>query len=132
LFAKAQELYGGVDVVVANAGVSIPKDPFNPDADISIEPNVRELDINLKGAFFTARIGMSYLRRNGGGDLVMTSSIAGFKECTGLTAYTASKHGVIGIMRGLHLAAIPEGIRINVICPWMTSKPRHLACLDKR
>jgi NAD(P)-dependent dehydrogenase (short-subunit alcohol dehydrogenase family) len=132
LFAKAQELYGGVDVVIANAGVSIPKDPFDQDADINIEPDVRELDINLRGVFFTARIGMSYLRRNGGGDLIMTSSIAGFKECTGLTAYTASKHGVIGIMRGLHIAAIPEGIRINVICPWMTSKHQYLARLDRR
>jgi len=101
----------------------MPKDPFiDPDEDITKEPNVRELDVNLKGVFFTARIGYSYLRRNRGGDLIMTSSIAGFKECTGLTAYTASKHGVIGIMRGLHLEAIPEGIRVNVICPWMTSK----------
>ena len=51
------------------------------------------------------------------------SSIAGWKECTGLVAYTASKHGVIGIMRGLHLSAVKEGVRINVVCPWMTSTP---------
>jgi len=127
LFAKAEDLYGRVDVVVANAGISIPQDPFDPEADINVEPNTRELDVNLKGVFFTVRIGMSYLRRNGGGDIILTSSIAGFKECTGITAYTASKHGVIGIMRGLHLAAIPEGIRINVVCPWMTSK---LLCSD--
>jgi NAD(P)-dependent dehydrogenase (short-subunit alcohol dehydrogenase family) len=111
-----------VDIVVANAGISIPQDPFDPDADINVEPTTREVDVNLKGVLFTVRIGMSYLRRNGGGDIIMTSSIAGFKECTGITAYTASKHGVIGIMRGLHLAAILEGIRINVVCPWMTSK----------
>ncbi|TVY82963.1 Short-chain dehydrogenase reductase 3b [Lachnellula suecica] len=120
LFAKAKELYGRVDIVVANAGMSIPQDPFSADADINIEPSTRELDVNLKGAMFTARIGTAYLRQKGGGDLIMTSSIAGFKECTGLTAYTASKHGVIGIMRGLHLAVIPEDIRVNVICPWMT------------
>jgi NAD(P)-dependent dehydrogenase (short-subunit alcohol dehydrogenase family) len=63
------------------------------------------------------------LRKNGreGGDLILVSSIAGWKECTGLVAYTASKHGVLGIMRGLHLSAVKEGVRINVICPWMTS-----------
>lgn len=74
--------------MVANAGLSLPRDPFDPDADINLEPNTREFDVNLKGVFYTARIGMSYLRRNGGGDLIMTSSIAGFKECTGLTAYS--------------------------------------------
>ena len=36
-------------------------------------------------------------------------------------AYTASKHGVLGIMRGLHLSAVKEGVRVNVVCPWMTS-----------
>ncbi|KAF4627887.1 hypothetical protein G7Y89_g10270 [Cudoniella acicularis] len=120
IFAKAHELYGRIDIVVANAGISIPQDPFSPEADINLEPSMREIDVNLKGQFFTTRIGMSYLRQNGGGDIVLVSSIAGFKECTGLAAYTASKHGVIGLMRGLHLAAIKEGIRINVICPWMT------------
>ena len=78
-------------------------------------------DVNLKGALITSRIGQHYLRKYGGGDLILVSSIAGWKECTGLVAYTASKHGVVGIMRGLHLSAIREGVRINVICPWMTS-----------
>lgn len=88
---------------------------------------MKEVDVNLSGAIFTARIGMHYLRKNkshngkGGGDLVLVSSIAGFKECGGLAPYTASKHGVIGLMRGLHTTAIVEDIRINVICPWMTS-----------
>ncbi|KAH8676556.1 hypothetical protein BGZ60DRAFT_562212 [Tricladium varicosporioides] len=120
LFRKAHELYGQIDIVVANAGISKPQDPFAADADINQEPSTLEIDVNLKGHFFTTRIGMSYLRKSGGGDIILVSSIAGFKECTGLTAYTASKHGVIGIMRGLHLAAIKENININVICPWMT------------
>jgi NAD(P)-dependent dehydrogenase (short-subunit alcohol dehydrogenase family) len=80
-----------------------------------------EIDVNLKGHLYTARIGLHYLRKNGGGDFVLVSSIAGFKECTGLAIYTASKHGVIGILRGLHLSAIKDNIRMNVVCPWMTS-----------
>jgi NAD(P)-dependent dehydrogenase (short-subunit alcohol dehydrogenase family) len=98
------------------------KDIFDPSSDITIEPSMKEVDVNLKGAIFTARIGMHYLRKTGGGDLVLVSSIAGFKECGGLAPYTASKHGVVGLMRGLHIVAILEDIRINVICPWMTSK----------
>lgn len=125
LFALAEKTYGRVDIAVANAGVGVHKDIFDPSADIDIEPSMIEVDVNLKGAIFTARIGMHYLRKTGGGDLVLISSIAGFKECGGLAPYTASKHGVLGLMRGLHIVAIPENIRINVICPWMTSKSRR-------
>lgn len=122
LFNTAFDQYGRVDIVIANAGISIPQDIFDPASDFTQEPSMKEIDINLVGSIFSARIGMHYLRRSGGGDLVLVSSIAGWKECGGLVTYTASKHGVVGIMRGLHLTATPENIRVNVICPWMTSK----------
>lgn len=122
LFKSAYEAHGRVDIVVANAGISIPKDIFAPEADVNVEPSMKEIDVNTIGALFSARIGMHFLRVSGGGDLVLVSSIAGFKECGEMVAYTASKHGVVGIMRGLHLTATPEGIRVNVICPWMTRK----------
>ncbi|KAF2730218.1 putative 15-hydroxyprostaglandin dehydrogenase [Polyplosphaeria fusca] len=127
LFAAAESIFGRIDIVVGNAGMAIHKDIFDPKLDISIEPSMKEVEVNLCGAIFTARIGMHYLRKNktrggkGGGDLVLVSSIAGFKESGGLATYSASKHGVLGLMRGLHTTALPEGIRINVICPWMTS-----------
>lgn len=124
LFKTALDLYGKVNIVVANAGISLPQDPFLPDQDVNKEPSTREIDVNLKGCLFTARIGLHYLRQNGGGELIMTSSIAGFKESTGLAIYTASKHGVVGLMRGQRVAAAREGCRINVVCPWMTSKCR--------
>jgi NAD(P)-dependent dehydrogenase (short-subunit alcohol dehydrogenase family) len=127
LFAAAESLFGHIDVVVANAGMANHKDIFDPISDISIEPSMKEVDVNLKGSIFTARIGLHYLRKNNakngqGGDLVLVSSIAGFKECGGLAPYTASKHGVLGLMRGLHTTVIKENLRINVICPWMTSE----------
>lgn len=128
LFRTAVEAFsttGGVDIVVANAGIGIHKDPFLPDADVTVEPPMKEVDVNLRGSIFTTRIGVHYLRQNGGGDLVLVSSIAGFKESGGLTIYTATKHGVIGIQRGLHVNVIKENIRTNTICPWMTSM---LAC----
>lgn len=120
LFKTAFEKHGQVDIVVANAGISIPKDIFDPAADISEEPSMNEIAVNTIGSIFTARIGMHYMRQGESGDLVLVSSIAGFKECGGLVTYTASKHGVVGIMRGLHLTATQENIRVNVICPWMT------------
>lgn len=126
LFKNAMDMFSRIDIVVANAGVAQHKDPFAADQDINLEPSMIEIDVNLKGELYSARIGLHYLRENGGGDLVLVSSIAGFKECTGLVTYTASKHGVIGILRGLHLSAVKENIRINAICPWMTSMYRFL------
>ena len=122
LFEAAERLFGRVDIVVGNAGIAHHQDIFAADQDWKQEPSMHEIDINTKGALFTTRIGMGYLRKYGGGDIVLTSSIAGFKEGKGLVTYTASKHAVVGIVRGLHLAATPEKIYVNVVCPWMTSK----------
>ncbi|KAH7311854.1 putative 15-hydroxyprostaglandin dehydrogenase [Rhexocercosporidium sp. MPI-PUGE-AT-0058] len=153
LFKTAISLYGKIDVVVANAGVSIPKDPFEFDdvdgdgeEEIEREFPTTEIDVNLKGCLYTTRIGMFYLRRNRNkslschnqnhnqngvsvgevvgegeeGDLILVSSIAGFKESTGLAVYTASKHGVLGLLRGVRVQASREGVRVNAVCPWMT------------
>ncbi|KAH7390371.1 putative 15-hydroxyprostaglandin dehydrogenase [Cadophora sp. MPI-SDFR-AT-0126] len=138
LFKTAISLFGKIDIVVANAGISIPRDPFSfsplnssnnddDEAEIENEFPTAEIDVNLKGCLFTARIGMFYLRKNrlgggegGGGDLVLVSSIAGFKESTGLAVYTASKHGVLGLLRGVRVQAAREGVRVNAVCPWMT------------
>jgi NAD(P)-dependent dehydrogenase (short-subunit alcohol dehydrogenase family) len=122
MFAMAHENFGRVDIVVANAGMCIPEDAFAAGQDISKEPSMKELDVNLKGELFTARIGLHYLRQSGGGDLILVSSVAGFKEAAGLTPYLASKHGIIGVLRGLRMSVINENIRVNVICPWMTSR----------
>lgn len=130
LFQTAYSRYQRIDVVIANAAVSLSRDPFSPtnltDEEILTAPTMAEVDINLKGVLYTARLGYHYLRKNPNpehrGDLVLVSSIAGFKECEGLVSYTASKHGVIGVMRGLALQAAKEGVKINTICPWMTSK----------
>ena len=127
LFASAEKSFGRIDVVCANAGVAVHADIFAPDADWQSEPSMIEIDVNTKGCLFSARIGMGYLRKNGGGDLVLTSSIAGWKECSHLVTYTASKHAVIGILRGLYQQAWTENITVNVICPWMTSKSIDLS-----
>ncbi|OQV09302.1 hypothetical protein CLAIMM_13436 [Cladophialophora immunda] len=124
LFDLSERLHGRVDIVVGNAGVVTVQDMFGQSAEWRREPDVKEIEVNLKGAIYTARIGLAYLRKAGrGGDIILTSSIAGFKESGGLGSYTASKHGVVGLVRGLNLTAIKENIRVNVVCPWMTKTP---------
>ncbi|PVH75629.1 putative 15-hydroxyprostaglandin dehydrogenase [Cadophora sp. DSE1049] len=131
LFRTAISLFGRIDIVVANAGISIPRDPFSfssldfsdDEAEIEKEFPTAEIDVNLKGCLFTARIGLFYLRKNRAArskEGVLVSSIAGFKESTGLAVYTASKHGVLGLLRGVRVQAAREGVRCNAVCPWMT------------
>lgn len=124
LFRESYSVFGNTHVVIANAAVVDYADCFanGDDDDIDSEPPLREVDINLRGVMFTARIGLHYLRKAGGGDLIMTSSIGGFKETAHLTPYLASKHGVIGVLRGLRMSTLADGIRVNVVCPWMTSE----------
>ncbi|GAM38465.1 15-hydroxyprostaglandin dehydrogenase [Talaromyces pinophilus] len=115
LFQRAYNLYKRIDIVIANAAIVIHKDPFTvaheSDEAILSAPSLAEIDVNLKGLLYTTRLGLHYLRKNPTttspsgykGDVVLVSSIAGFKESGGHTTYTASKHGVIGVMRGLAL-----------------------------
>ncbi|KAJ5984810.1 hypothetical protein N7522_012006 [Penicillium canescens] len=120
LFQEAAQSFGHVDIVIANAAVAKLPDPLTVIEDINEEPPLPEVDINLRGVLFTSRIATHYLRRHGGGDLILVSSIGGFKETAELTPYLATKHGVIGVMRGLRMTSLNDNIRVNVICPWTT------------
>ncbi|KAL4946514.1 hypothetical protein BDV06DRAFT_86837 [Aspergillus oleicola] len=121
LFRTAFSKHGRIDIVLPIAGVANPKSIFDPSSDINEEPSMLEIQVNTIGSIYTARIGMHYLRQNPeGGDIVLMSSIIGFSETEHLVPYTTSKHGVVGVMRGLHLQAAKEGIRVNVVCPWVT------------
>ncbi|KAL4973716.1 hypothetical protein BDW66DRAFT_153578 [Aspergillus desertorum] len=129
LFDKAMEAYGRVDHAVAGAGIVEIGNVFDPALDMqSIRKAI--LDVNLLGCLYTARIASVYLRQNRPGpeadrSIILISSVAGFKESPGLFVYQASKHGVIGLMRALRLylhgPASAHNIRVNCICPWMTT-----------
>jgi NAD(P)-dependent dehydrogenase (short-subunit alcohol dehydrogenase family) len=81
--------------------------------------------VNLTGSLYFARIAAVYLKEGAkpaeDKSLVLLSSTAGFKETPGLFAYTASKHGVLGLLRSAR-PYLPKthNIRVNAICPWMT------------
>ncbi|KZO92762.1 putative 15-hydroxyprostaglandin dehydrogenase [Calocera viscosa TUFC12733] len=120
-FQRCREKFGTIDIVVANAGVTEVGDIFAPSEDLSKPPPMLVLDVNLKAALYTARLGLGFLRESGGGALVLVSSTAGFKESPGLWVYGSSKHGVYGLMRMLRPVSLSRwGIAVNTICPWMT------------
>jgi NAD(P)-dependent dehydrogenase (short-subunit alcohol dehydrogenase family) len=109
--------WGGLDVWIANAGIS----PIvgGPRA---TEPAAWRavLDVNLTGAFLGARAASRVMTT--GGRIVFTGSVLGERPREGLTAYSASKAGLIGLAKGLALDLAPAGITVNVVAPgWFDS-----------
>jgi NAD(P)-dependent dehydrogenase (short-subunit alcohol dehydrogenase family) len=109
--------WGGIDVWIANAGISpIVAGPLKTDPSVWREI----LDVNLTGAFFGARAAARVMRD--GGRLIFTGSVLGERPREGLTAYSASKAGLVGMAKGLALDLASSGITVNVVAPgWFDS-----------
>lgn len=109
--------WGGVDVWICNAGIS-PIVAGPRDTDASVWRKV--LDVNLTGAFLGARAAARVMR--GGGRLIFTGSVLGERPREGLSAYSASKAGLVGLAKGLALDLAAAGITVNVVAPgWFDS-----------
>lgn len=109
--------WGGVDAWIANAGISpIVAGPRETDPAVWREV----LDVNLTGAFLGARAAARVM--GAGGRLIFTGSVLGERPRAGLTAYSASKAGLVGLAKGLALDLAPAGITVNVVAPgWFDS-----------
>lgn len=106
---------GPIDIVSANAGIFIFGDPTHE----VTEGDWRDvLDINLTGVWHTCKAVIPGMVEAGkGGSIVITSSTAGIKGTPNVAPYTASKHGVVGLMKTLALELAPHSIRVNSIHP---------------
>jgi NAD(P)-dependent dehydrogenase (short-subunit alcohol dehydrogenase family) len=109
--------WGGLDVWICNAGISpVVAGPRATD------PSVwrRVLDVNLTGAFLGARAAARAM--GDGGRLIFTGSVLGERPRAGLSAYSASKAGLVGMAKALALDLAPAGITVNVVAPgWFDS-----------
>lgn len=111
--AEGAAALGGLDAVVANAGVFAAA----PVLDTAPETWHAIVETNLRGAWNTARATLPLLLERHGGAMVFVASIAGLKGIENLGAYAAAKHGVIGLMRTLAIEMAPRGVRVNAVCP---------------
>jgi meso-butanediol dehydrogenase / (S,S)-butanediol dehydrogenase / diacetyl reductase len=117
-FARADELLGGVDVLVANAGISIRK-PF---LEIEEADWRRVLDVNLTGVFHCAQQAARRMVAGGGGVILMTASTNGLTGHPLYADYNASKAGVILLARTMALELAPT-VRVNAVCPGYVLTP---------
>jgi NAD(P)-dependent dehydrogenase (short-subunit alcohol dehydrogenase family) len=113
----ALEHHGRLNIVVANAGVSLPEGGVLPEE--SEETWLRHVDVNLTGTWHTIRLGLKALIDQGhGGRIVALASLAGLYAVPGVPAgYGATKAGVVQLTRQSAIAGAPHGITANVVCP---------------
>ncbi|MDI1322713.1 MAG: SDR family oxidoreductase [Algoriphagus sp.] len=111
---ESLKAFGKIDVLFLNAGV---EGVVKPMTDYPEEVFDQVIGVNLKGVWLGMKYGFAALKQGGGGSVIITSSVAGLRGFAQLSAYVASKHATIGLMRTGALEGAPDKIRVNSIHP---------------
>jgi len=105
--------FGGIDIVVANAGVGA----YGPFLDLTTEHLDEMIDVNLKGTIYSVRAALPHLVESGAGDIVTIASEAGRRGLPYEATYCASKFGQVGFTRALDHELREHGVRCTNVCP---------------
>ena len=124
--AAATDAYGGLDILVANAGGDGSAAALDTD-DATWDASLRS---NLTSSFVLARAALPALIERSG-CIVIVSSVAGLFAIPDDAGYTASKHGLVGLTRSLARDYGPRGVRVNAVCPAWTRTPAADASMDR-
>jgi 3-hydroxybutyrate dehydrogenase len=128
MMAYAQTEFGGVDVLVNNAGIQhvAPVETFPTDKWDAI------LAINLSSAFHTTRLALPGMQTKGWGRIINVASAHGLVASAQKSAYVAAKHGLVGFTKSVALEAATSGVTVNAICPGWVLTPLVQKQLDAR
>lgn len=128
MVGKAVETFGGVHILINNAGILYP----TAVAEIDEDEWDRVIDVNLKGTFLCAQAVLAPMQKAGWGRIVNFSSTAGKNVSTvGGAHYTASKAGVLGFTRHLAKEVAADGITVNSVCPGLIDTEMVRATIDE-
>jgi NAD(P)-dependent dehydrogenase (short-subunit alcohol dehydrogenase family) len=119
LISRVVEEWGGLDVMVNNAGIGVAATA----PDTSEEEWDRLMSVNLKGTFFGIKHAVVAMRQSGGGSIINMSSIAALVGIADRAAYCAAKGGILALTRAAAIDHVSEGIRVNCIAPGTVDTP---------
>lgn len=120
LVARVVEKYGRLDVACNNAGIG---GPNAPTADYPLDGWAQVININLSGVFYGMKYQIAAMLKTGGGSIINMASILGAVGFAGAPAYTAAKHGVLGLTQAAALEYSAQGVRINAVGPGFIHTP---------
>ena len=128
MMARAQAGFGGVDVLINNAGIQ----HVSPVEDFPVEKWDAIIAINLSAAFHTTRLALPGMRAKNWGRIINIASAHGLVASAQKSAYVAAKHGIVGLTKSVALETATTGITVNAICPGWVLTPLVQKQLDAR
>lgn len=128
LFEQSVSRLGALDVVINNAGIDhVPK----PMHELSDEDFDRNIAVNLKGVWHCMRHAVFCMAGKNKGHIINVASVAGLRSSPGISAYSAAKHGVMGLTKTAALEYAKIGLRFNAVCPSFIDTPMVQNTMEK-